>query len=265
MGSGGILGTVDDLLTGGQQRRTQGISEQAQRGIQGATQAESEFIKRIRQLGETRAEQAMEGPSVAKMATDFGIEQATRQGLAASQAQRGISPGLAGAIAARNMSMLGVDAIARGAVAQAEEGLAREKDAFQAQLLTEDMIKQILASQRGTALQQLQIGLGAEATGRKETRETLAAIGGALAGGGAGQVSAPQGGGGGGMAVGMMNEGGIVNGKAKVKGDSPKNDFVAALLSPGEMVIPRTVVQDGPEAISEFAKSILKKNQKMMG
>jgi len=50
--------------------------------------------------------------------------------------------------------------------------------------------------------------------------------------------------------------GGPINGKAPVPGDSPKNDIVPAMLSPGELVIPRSVLQskDPEKAIIEFYK-----------
>lgn len=41
--------------------------------------------------------------------------------------------------------------------------------------------------------------------------------------------------------------GGRVGGKAQVHGDSPKNDTVPAVLSPGEVVLPRSVTQDPRE------------------
>lgn len=47
--------------------------------------------------------------------------------------------------------------------------------------------------------------------------------------------------------------GGLLPGKPKVKGDSPKNDTLNIKASPGEMVIPITVVEKGPDAIKEFA------------
>lgn len=47
----------------------------------------------------------------------------------------------------------------------------------------------------------------------------------------------------GGTATKSMKAGGGVPGKAKVKGDSLKNDTVKAILSPGEVVIPRSVMQ----------------------
>lgn len=51
-----------------------------------------------------------------------------------------------------------------------------------------------------------------------------------------------------------MKLGGHVNGKAKVDGDSETNDTVPAMLSPGELVIPRSVPKDG-EHMEKFAKN----------
>jgi hypothetical protein len=62
--------------------------------------------------------------------------------------------------------------------------------------------------------------------------------------------------------LGLFNQGGKVPGKAKVKGDSEKNDFVPALLSPGEIVIPRTVVKKGDEAMLGFIKGLKSKMKK---
>jgi len=50
-----------------------------------------------------------------------------------------------------------------------------------------------------------------------------------------------------------MVMGGHVPGSAPVSGDSPTNDIVPAKLSPGELVIPRSVPKNGP-AMEEFAK-----------
>lgn len=51
-----------------------------------------------------------------------------------------------------------------------------------------------------------------------------------------------------------MKLGGHVAGEAKVEGDSEENDTVPAMLSPGELVIPRSVPKTGP-AMEEFAKN----------
>lgn len=51
-------------------------------------------------------------------------------------------------------------------------------------------------------------------------------------------------------------KGGVVGGKARVAGDSPFNDTVPAMLSPGEIVVPRTIVQSGFSGISQFLKGL---------
>lgn len=51
-----------------------------------------------------------------------------------------------------------------------------------------------------------------------------------------------------------MKLGGHVGGDAKVAGDSQENDTVPAMLSPGELVIPRSVPKDGPH-MEQFAKN----------
>lgn len=59
----------------------------------------------------------------------------------------------------------------------------------------------------------------------------------------------------------QLMAGGGVPGQAKVKGDSLKNDTVKALLSPGEVVIPRSIMEskDPASAAAKFVASILKK------
>lgn len=51
-----------------------------------------------------------------------------------------------------------------------------------------------------------------------------------------------------------MKFGGHVPGEAKVAGDSRENDTVPAMLSPGELVIPRSVPKDGAH-MEEFARN----------
>ncbi len=51
-------------------------------------------------------------------------------------------------------------------------------------------------------------------------------------------------------------KGGIVDGKARVKGDSPLNDTVPAMLSPGEIVVPRSIVDSGMQGVSGWLQSL---------
>lgn len=57
--------------------------------------------------------------------------------------------------------------------------------------------------------------------------------------------------------------GGKVPGKAVVKGDSLKNDKIPAKLSPGEIVIPRSIAEadDAPQKAAAFVQAILAKNR----
>lgn len=49
-----------------------------------------------------------------------------------------------------------------------------------------------------------------------------------------------------------------VPGRAKVKGDNPKNDYVPALLSPGEIVVPRSKAKD-PKKAANFAAAVARR------
>jgi len=53
-----------------------------------------------------------------------------------------------------------------------------------------------------------------------------------------------------------MKRGGSVPGQAKVPGDSEVNDTVHAKLSPGEFVVPRSVVQSHPEDIATLLQAM---------
>lgn len=61
-----------------------------------------------------------------------------------------------------------------------------------------------------------------------------------------------------------MKTGGKIPGKAKVKGDSLKNDTIPALLSAGEIVLPRHVTthKDAPKKAAEFVAAVLAKKGK---
>lgn len=57
----------------------------------------------------------------------------------------------------------------------------------------------------------------------------------------------------------FANSGGKVPGKAKAAGDSLKNDDVPAMLSPGEVVLPRTIVGASSDKQLEFIKAVKEK------
>jgi hypothetical protein len=61
---------------------------------------------------------------------------------------------------------------------------------------------------------------------------------------------------------GMADPMGVVAGKAKYSGDTEKNDTVPAMLSPGEIVIPRSIAQhpQAPKKAASFVAQIIAKN-----
>lgn len=65
----------------------------------------------------------------------------------------------------------------------------------------------------------------------------------------------------------MAAHGGLVNGKAPVPGDSYANDKVHALVSPGEVILPRSVVnsEDAPEKAKAFLQAIIAKRRETVG
>jgi hypothetical protein len=130
---------------------------------------------------------------------------------------------------------------------------------------------------------QMQYNMGADANNAEAMRKAAArqrsaatgqaigAVGGAVAGSfipGIGTAAgATVGGAAGGAAGSYFNQGGVVPGKANVPGDHPANDTVPAMLSPGEVVIPRTAVQEaakdhGSDAIDSLLKAMASMQKK---
>lgn len=67
------------------------------------------------------------------------------------------------------------------------------------------------------------------------------------------------------IAMALLSKGGNVPGQAKVSGDSYSNDTVPAMLSPGEVVIPRHVMEskDPAAAAAKFVRACLAKSGKL--
>ncbi len=61
--------------------------------------------------------------------------------------------------------------------------------------------------------------------------------------------------------------GGPVPGQARVAGDSERNDTVPAMVSPGEIVIPRSIAQmaDAPERAAEFIRTLQRRSGRSRG
>ena len=220
-------------------------------------------------LGEQSLEQRLSaqaagtgGPSAAEMQLQRGTDMSNRNAMALAASQRGISPGLAASIASRQQGMNQVEANQQAGLMRAQESLAANQ-----------LLASIYSSQRGSAAQASQLQAQADQNRRDREDRIVSSVGNAATayftgmpsgaapvGPTAQQGSGFQAGQPYGDFSGYAYQGAIIPGKAKTKGDSIKNDTVLIAASPGEMVIPRTVVQRGPEAISEFAKALIGKD-----
>ncbi len=248
------------------------------------------------------------GPSAAEAQLNAGLDRSNANAMALAASQRGISPGLAAALASRQQGMNQVEANQQGSMLRAQEAQGANQ-----------LLASMYSSQRGSGAQAAAMQQAASQANDARFDRMLGGIGsagsylfsaGAGGGGGGGgggtnadwdgsfENSGTQYGGGGGgdmmnakaggqtyndisrgsrmldrkraleqqaamqrsMASSMRaNKGGKVPGKALVPGDSIKNDRVPALLSPGEIVIPRTVAKKSPEAIAKFVKKLMDK------
>lgn len=183
------------------------------------------------------------GAAQLKLATGQNIAQAA--GLAASQ--KGISPALAARQAQQQRAAIQQQSAAQSGVLSAQQQIAQQAQELQRQQLMGQMLGQ--QQQQRLAQQQLQAGL----------EQTAAQIKGQIAGGllnAAGSAAS----------MGAMSDGGQVDGVAVAKGDSLANDNVPAMLSPGEIVIPRSIVnhKNAGELAKKFVEETLKSkpNQK---
>ena len=237
---GSIVGSAVDPLTGA---LTTTNKYQAQ--------IPPEVLARQNSLAEALSAQMRgEGPSVAEQQYKNNLNQIAAQQAGAIASQKGISPGLA----ARLISNQGAQAQMQGAGQAAALRAGEQLGAMgQLQNLTAQQGNQALgfqnlnaniAQQNANAQNQVMQGILQGASG--------AITGGAVGKYDGGMVS---------IADALMQRGGMVPGMPMVQGDSPKNDTVHAILSPGEIVIPRSLAED-PERAKRFIEEIKEKTKK---
>ena len=188
------------------------------------------------------------GPSVAQEALKQAMNRGTKQTTAAMASQKGINPALAQRMAADIGAQGMQETAAQGAQLRAQEQLGAQGalgglyGQMGQQALTAQ--GQMLAAQQA----QNQINAGVEA---QNAANIAGLVGGVFNAAGSAAT------------MGMMRKahGGKIEGKAKVPGDSQANDTVPAMLSPGEIVIPRSKASD-PAKAKEFVDGLLKSDKK---
>ncbi len=203
-------------------------------------------------------------PALAQLALTTGHNVKNQAALLAGQRGVGANPGLA----ARQIGQLGADvqqqAVGQGAAMRAQQTIAAQQQLQQQQSLLMALQQQGISNLGNTSLGQSGQYLSAFGQAGKTEVENNPwnKLGPALAGGVLGAVGTIGGAAAGVPSVPKLSEGGKVPGAAKVKGDSESNDNVPALLSPGEVVIPRTAVKD-PKKVAAFINKTLGMNLKV--
>lgn len=196
------------------------------------------------------------GPSVAQQQLMQGMDMNQKQSAGLLASQRGINPGTAARLIAQNQAGIGQQAAGQAAILRNQE-----------QMQGQAMLGQALGQFRGQDLGQTNV-LGQLSLGQSDLRlrNALGTQGlnqqnkqfydamnnsndqadkarwFGLVGGGLNALGGIAG----------LAHGGLV------PGDSPKNDTVPAMLSPGEIVLPRSVTQaeDAPERAAAFVKAL---------
>lgn len=207
-------------------------------GAQGAVGAGQSALDEARkqQAGLAQALQqqyAGTGPNAAMGAMQRGTEEAIKRSASALASQRGINPALAQRLSSQQAAQQTQEAAQQGAILQAKQ----QQEALGGLQNVYGQMGQQALGQYGYAQQAL--------TAQEAANQKMM---GQLAGGvmqGAGALGAK-----------LFAEGGKVPGKAEVPGDSYANDKVPAMLSPGEIVVPRSKSQD-PDKAKEFIDHIM--------
>lgn len=195
-----------------------------------------------------------QGPNPAQAMLNQATNQNIKQGAGMIASQKGISPALAGRSIADMTGQMNQQAAGQAATMNAEQQLGAQKQlgSLYGQSGGQNLQNQQMMNQ---ALLQGSLGsqglTGSAAASNAEQRAKM--FGGAMGGVGA-------------MAPMMMaaSHGAYVGGEAKVAGDSPVNDTVPAMLSPQEIVLPRSVTlrDDAPDAAKAFVEHLLAKKNK---
>lgn len=255
-------------------------------GRQGGLANQSNIFNQMQGFAGQLQDQANGGgpnPALAQLANTTGQNISNQAALMAGQRGGGVNPGLA----ARNIGQMGAaqqqQAVGQAATMRAQQQLGAQQALQNQQALMGNLANSQINQQQGGLAQLANQGL--------QNQQSLFGLQASANAGNAGQnaaLSQMQGSAMGGLmnglggAVGKMNQGGevpqqsmgfssavmnhlnnmksggMVHGQAKVSGDSVKNDTVPAMLSPGEIVIPRSKVND-PKAAKAFVDAILAK------
>lgn len=255
---------------------------QALQGNQGLS-AQNQLLAQLQQQAQGQGP----NPAAAQLAQATAANTANQAALMAGQRGASANAGLVGRQIAQQGAANQQNMVGQAATMQANQQLAAQQQlgALAGQQVGQQQaalgqLGQIGLGQQGnllgaqanynqTQMSGQQANLQAQTQANQQRNQLIGSIlgaGGAVLGGMYGGPAGAAAGAQLGQSVAKYN-GGPINGKAPVPGDSPKNDIVPAMLSPGELVIPRSVLQsENPEqAIIEFYKQHKNKPEMKQG
>ncbi len=240
--SGGGGGNLSDMLGTNDTFKAQ--NPYGQPVLQNALNQQGQIYGGQQNLAQALQQQmAGQGPNPAQ--TQFMANQqanlANTQGLIASQ--RGLNPALAARMGSNQAALSGQNSALGSSLLQQQQQLGATSNLgnLYGQMQQGNLGQQQLYNQANMGAQNINAGVAAGNTNRNAqliggAMNAIGGVGGAMAG---------------------AAHGAYVGGTAKVSGDSPQNDTVPAMLSPGEVVIPRTMAHD-PEKAKQFVDHLLK-------
>lgn len=180
------------------------------------------------------------GPNPAQAALQQATDRNVKQGAGMIASQKSINPALAQRLIAQNTAESQQQAAGQGALMNAQQQIAAQGQlggvysnmgqlANQAQGITQNALAGINQSNANVA------------AANQQANSNI--MGGLLGGAGA--------------LLGMKRyDGGKIDGQAQVPGDHPVNDTVPAMLSPGEIVVPRSKASN-PKLAKEFIDQVM--------
>lgn len=208
------------------------------------------------------------GPNPAQAQFQQNAAQNAAQAGAAIGSQKGINPALAARLIMQQQAAAGQGIAGQAATLRAQQQLEAQKNLQTQQanmagsaLNAQQILQGAQASQNNAALGNYssanQINAGITSANTQDVNKTMmgmmsgasSAMAGGASGGGGKYAGGPI------TIADALKNGGMVPGVPTVPGDSPKNDTVHAMLSPGEIVIPRSLVDD-PERAKRFIEEI---------
>lgn len=260
--TGGLVGGLTDEA--GLENKYQGVltPEQKQQMVQALMQQQQNLgnvNNNQNQLAQVlQAQQRGQGPSVANLQLKEAMDKNAAMGAGQVASQKGINTGLAQRLINQNTSNIQQATGGQGALLRAQE---QQQATANLGKLYNQMGTMGIDNQRSLAgiinpAQQVEADSAAQNSKQRSQMAgtVLNSIGGAM---GAKGGSAPPAGG----AAAAAAHGALIGGLAPHPGDNKKNDIVPAMLSPGEIVIPRTKAGD-PDKAKEFVAALLSEKRK---